>query len=114
MRSRTMLAYLPEQLAWYALALLLPFGVYAGLRRDVVVTSVLVAHAAAVILIVAVSSGNIGTLIRHRALALPYLIWLSALGAHECVRLLAAGRVVHDPRPVGGPVDQRSGENGAN
>lgn len=98
MRSRAMLAYLPEQIVWYVMALLLPLGVYAGLRRDLVLTGVLVAHAAAAILIVAVSSGNIGTLIRHRALALPYLVWLSAVGAHECARLIA----------------QRSGENGAN
>ena len=91
-RSRMMLAYMPELMLWYLTALLLPFGIYAGLRRDVVLTSMLVAHAAAVILIVAVSSGNIGTLIRHRALALPYLVWLSAVGAHDCARRLAAGR----------------------
>ena len=42
----------------------------------------------AAILIVALTSGNIGTLIRHRSLALLYLIWLSALGAHEGVRLV--------------------------
>ena len=92
MRSRTMLAYLPEQMVWYVLALLLPFGFYAGLKRDVVLTSVLAAHAAAAILIVALSSGNIGTLIRHRALALPYVVWLSAAGAHDVCRRLAAGR----------------------
>jgi hypothetical protein len=84
--SRTMLAYLPEHVTWWVIALLLPLGVYAGLKRDVVVTSMLVAHAVAAIAIVALSSGNIGTLIRHRALALPYVIWLSAVGAHECAR----------------------------
>lgn len=89
LQSRTMLAHLPEQIAWYLLALLLPFGVYAGLRRDLVLTSMLAAHAAAAILIVALSSGNIGTLIRHRALALPYVVWLSAVGAHELIRRVA-------------------------
>ena len=29
----------------------------------------------------ALTGGNIGTLVRHRGLALPYLIWLSAVGA---------------------------------
>lgn len=87
LESRALLVYLPEQLIWYALALLLPFGVVAGLRRDVLVTSMLMAHAAAAILIVALTSGNIGTLIRHRSLALPYLIWLSVFGGYECVRL---------------------------
>jgi hypothetical protein len=90
MRSRAMLAYMPEQCVWYVLAILLPFGVYAGLRRDVVLTSVLAAHAGAAILIVALTSGNIGTLIRHRSLALPYIVWLSAAGAHECVRRAAS------------------------
>jgi hypothetical protein len=42
----------------------------------------------AAIAIIALSSGNIGTLIRHRSLALLYLIWLSAVGAHECMRLV--------------------------
>ena len=86
--SRAVLAYLPEQFLWYLMALLMPIGIVAGLRRDVLVTSVIVAHAAAAILLVALTSGNIGTLIRHRSLALPYLIWLSALGAQECARLL--------------------------
>ena len=79
-------AYLPEQLLWCAMVLMLPFGVLAGLRRDVVVTSMLLCHAAAAGMLVALSGGNLGTLIRHRSLALPYLIWLSALGAQDCVR----------------------------
>lgn len=89
MKSRAMLAFLPELFVWYALALMLPFGIYAGLRRDIVLTSMLAAHAAAAIVIVAVSSGNVGTLIRHRALALPYIVWLSAVGVHECARLMS-------------------------
>ena len=103
MRSKTMLAYLPEQMAWYFAVLLLPFGIYAGLKRDVVLTAMLASHAAGAILVIALSSGNIGTLIRHRALALPYLLWLSATGAHEIVRRIAAPRVIPD---------QRSGSDG--
>jgi hypothetical protein len=90
--SRAVLAYLPEQFLWYLMALLLPIGIVAGLRHSVLVTSLLVAHATAAILLVALTSGNIGTLIRHRSLALPYLIWLSALGAQECARLLSDRR----------------------
>ena len=89
--SRSMLAYLPEQVIWWVLALLLPFGIYAGLKRDIVVTTMLSTHAVAAIAIVGLSSGNIGTLIRHRSLAMPYLIWLAAVGGHECIRI-AAGR----------------------
>jgi len=38
---------------------------------------------------VALTSGNVGTLIRHRGLALPYFVWLSALGGCEVVQRLA-------------------------
>ncbi len=98
--SRAILAYLPEQIAWYGMVLLLPLGVIAGMRRDVVLTSMLVAHAAAAILIVALTSGNIGTLIRHRSLVLLYLIWLSVLGAHEGVRLVMSRHRVRAGRRV--------------
>jgi hypothetical protein len=84
--SRALQAYLPEQFIWYVMALLIPFGVLAGLRRDRLITSMLLCHAAAAMVLVAVTSGNLGTLIRHRSLALPYLVWLSALGAQDCVR----------------------------
>ena len=84
--SRMLLAYLPEQFVWYLMVLLVPVGVLAGMRRDALITSMLVAHAAVAIVLVALISGNIGTLIRHRSLVLLYLVWLSALGAHECVR----------------------------
>jgi hypothetical protein len=85
--STALLAYVPEQMFWYLMALMLPFGVIAGMRHDRVMTSLLMAHALVAIALVALTSGNIGTLIRHRSLALPYLVWLSALGAHQCVRL---------------------------
>jgi hypothetical protein len=84
--SRAMLVYLPEHMVWY---LLLPFalvGLVAGWRRDGLLTSVIAAHAVAAILIVALTSGNVGTLARHRGLALPYLVWLSALGVCEIMR----------------------------
>ena len=99
--SRALLAYWPEQVVWYLMTLLLPFGVLAGLRRDAVLTSMLVTHAVAAILLVALTSGNIGTLIRHRALALPYLVWLSALGAQECLRLFITARRVDQERVRG-------------
>jgi hypothetical protein len=92
MESRTLLAFLPEQIVWYVLALLIPIGLYAGLKRDVLLTCLLASHAAVSIAIVAVASGNIGTLIRHRSLVLPYIVWISAVGAHDCVRLLVSRR----------------------
>lgn len=102
MESRTLLAFLPEQVVWYVLALLIPIGVYAGLKRDVLLTCLLASHAAVAIVIVAVASGNIGTLIRHRSLVLPYVVWISAAGAHECVRQLVSRRAAAGQRSVDG------------
>ncbi len=78
--SRAELAYLPEQLVWYLLVALAPFGLWAGLQRDKWLTAILFAHLVMAVVLVAMTSGNIGTLVRHRALALPYLVWFSGLG----------------------------------
>jgi hypothetical protein len=79
--SRPALAFVPELMVWYCILALLPFGFVVALRRDPMVTMVLGAYAFALAALVAVTGGNIGTLVRHRGLALPYLIWLSAVGA---------------------------------
>ena len=79
--SRAALAFLPEQMVWYLLVALVPVGAAAGFRRDPVLTSLLLVHGVAVSLIVALSGGNIGTLVRHRGLSMPYFAWLSGLGA---------------------------------
>jgi hypothetical protein len=81
--SRAALAFVPELMFWYCILALLPFGLVVALRRDALVTMVLGAYAFALAALVAVTGGNIGTLVRHRGLALPYLIWLSAVGADE-------------------------------
>ena len=81
--SRSMLVYLPEQMIWLTLAALIPIGLVAGFRLDPVLTAVLAAHASVVVLIVAMTSGNVGTLIRHRGLVLPYVVWLSMLGGYH-------------------------------
>ena len=85
--SRTTLAYVPEQMFWYVLLALAPFGIAAGARRDAMFTMLLVAHAFGAATVVAMTSGNIGTLIRHRGLVMPYLAWLAGLGLYELVRI---------------------------
>ena len=45
---------------------------------------------------VALTGGNIGTLIRHRGLVVPYLVWLAAFGA--CT-LLSKTRSRSTPEP---------------
>jgi hypothetical protein len=84
--SRALMAYLPEQMFWYLLLALAPLGILAGARRDPMLTMLLTAHAFGAITVVAMTSGNIGTLIRHRGLVMPYLVWLAGLGLYELVR----------------------------
>ena len=94
-------AYLPEHLLWWVLVALLPFGVVAGLRIDAVLTTVLCTHAAMIVFVVALTSGNAGTLIRHRGLVLPYVVWLSALGAVALARRLTPAPAHSEPaRPA--------------
>jgi hypothetical protein len=98
--SRAMLAYLPEHVLWLTLVAFAPIGIVAGLRRDALLTSMLVTHGAVIVLMVALTSGNIGTLIRHRGLALPYFVWLSALGACEVLRYVAHRPAAVRSRPA--------------
>src|SRR5260370_37597811 len=84
-QSRTALLYLPEQIVWYLMLALLPVGLAAGLRRDAPLTALLAAYAVTAAVLVALTSGNVGTQVRHRGLAVPYLLWFSALGACEAV-----------------------------
>jgi len=90
--SRPALAYMPEQIVWYVLVLLAPFGAIAGLRRDPTLTLSLVA----IIIIgawgIGVTSGNVGTLIRHRAMVAILLPWLSSLGACELLKFFVPSR----------------------
>jgi hypothetical protein len=75
------LVYLPEQVFWYVLILLAPIGIVAGYRRDPLVTSLFVGYLVPTAAVVALTTGNVGTLIRHRTLIVPYLVWLSSMGA---------------------------------
>jgi hypothetical protein len=104
-QSRSALAYVPEQALWYSIVILMPLGVFAGLRRDPVLTCLLLAHGLAAAAMVALTGGNIGTLIRHRGLTLPYFTWLAALGACQLTVWLAARTPVAplSARPSGEP-----------
>jgi len=93
-QSRAALAYLPEQIVWYVLAMLAAVGTLLGFRRDATVTGLFVGHALVIAAAVAFTAGNVGTLVRHRGLALPYLAWLSGVGACELL-----GRLRHHDLP---------------
>jgi 4-amino-4-deoxy-L-arabinose transferase-like glycosyltransferase len=79
-RSLPEAAFLPEQLIWYAAVFTAAIGFVAGLRRDPLVTCMFAGYAAVALMVVGLNTGNMGTLVRHRAFALPYLGALSALG----------------------------------
>jgi hypothetical protein len=95
--SRSLLAYLPEHVLWLVMVAMAPVGFVAGLRRDPLLTCTLAAHGLVIVLMVALTSGNVGTLVRHRGLALPYFVWMSALGACEMLRLVARRPAADQP-----------------
>ena len=74
------LSYMPEQLFWYVLLALLPFGLVAGWRRDRLVTSLLAGYVLPTAAALALTNGNVGTLLRLRGIVIPYLLWVSAVG----------------------------------
>lgn len=78
-QSSSALLYMPEQIVWYGLMVLAPLGLVLAMRRDALVAGLLFGHAVVAALTVALTSGNVGTLVRHRGLALPYFIWLCAV-----------------------------------
>jgi 4-amino-4-deoxy-L-arabinose transferase-like glycosyltransferase len=92
MRSLGELAYLPDQVIWYLMLVGLPAGILAGWKRDRWSVSLLIGLAAPVAIAVALTNGNVGTLMRLRGLVTPYLIWIGALGLLVMANALAAAR----------------------
>ena len=94
-QSRAALAYIPEQVVWYILVALLPAGLLFSFRRDPLIAGLLIAHAVVAAFLIAITSGNVGTLVRHRGMAIPYIVWLSAVGGCEGLRRLAGSARDH-------------------
>jgi hypothetical protein len=80
MASRSELAFLPEHLLWYLLILFVPAGLVAGWKRDPLLTAVLLGYVIPTAAALALTNGNVGTLLRLRGLVSPFLLWLSTLG----------------------------------
>ena len=78
--SRFIQAYLPEQFVWYGLVLLLPLGVWTAWRCRPAATLVLTTYVLLTGTAIALRSGNVGTLVRHRGLILPFVICLTSVG----------------------------------
>lgn len=80
MTSLGELALLPEQLVWYLLLIGLPAGLVAGWRRDATTTALFIGYALPTAVALAMTNGNVGTLMRLRGLVTPYLLWIGVLG----------------------------------
>ena len=83
------LVFLPEQMLWYVMLALLPIGAVAGWRRDPLVTCLLVGFSLPTAAVLALTNGNVGTLLRLRGLVTPYLVWVSAVGLCMSLAMLA-------------------------
>ena len=106
--SRSSLAFLPEQIIWLILLALAPIGIGAAIKRDALIASLLITHGFTSAMIVALSGGNVGTLVRHRGLVLPYLVWLSGAGAVR-LGLAMLERTRRSPATFLTPADAKGG-----
>jgi hypothetical protein len=83
------LTMLPEQCLWYALLGLSVIGFRAAVRRDALLTAMLAACVLAAMVIIGPNSGNTGTLVRHRDMIVPAVVWLAATGLYPFARVWA-------------------------
>lgn len=79
--SASEVVFLPQQLLWYALLLLAVVGLFAGSLRHPWLTWLLAGFMLSGALAIALNSGNVGTLVRHRDAIVPFVVCLSAIGA---------------------------------
>jgi hypothetical protein len=78
-RTRQLQLYLVEHVIWLTMVALLPLGVWAAARRHAAAAFLTASYVALMFTAIALTSGNIGTLVRHRGLILPFVICLSAV-----------------------------------
>lgn len=83
------LTILPQQCAWYVLLAFAIVGFATAARRDTLVTATLAALVFAAMLIITPNSGNTGTLVRHRDMIVPAMIWLAAVGLYPAAKVWA-------------------------
>jgi hypothetical protein len=92
LRSTRELVTLPAVLLWYLLVLGIPAGALAGWRRDSMTTAILVGFVVPTAAVLAMTNGNVGTLVRLRDLVVPYLVWISVLGYCVAIEQLSGAR----------------------
>lgn len=92
MASLSELMFFPEHVVWWLMVLFAPIGVVAGWQRDRRVTALLLGFVLPTAAALALTTGNVGTLLRLRGLVTPYLVWLAVLGLLSVAERLAAIR----------------------
>ena len=84
------LAFFPEHAVWLLMLVFAPIGMAAGWTRDRWITALLIGFIVPMAAALAVTNGNVGTLLRLRGLITPFLVWLAALGALSVAEFLLA------------------------
>ena len=78
--STTGTMFVPLQFVWYGLLALTVLGIPEALRRDALVTWLSIGYILMGLITVAPNSGNIGTLIRHRDMIVPFVMAIGSVG----------------------------------
>lgn len=78
--SRSELVFLPEHIVWLLIVIFAPIGVVEGARRDWLMTSLLMGFILPTAAALAVTNGNVGTLLRLRGIVSPYFMLVAAVG----------------------------------
>jgi hypothetical protein len=79
--TRSEMVFMPEQLVWYALVLFACAGLAVSWRRDPLLASLLLGYVLPMSAVLALTNGNVGTLVRLRSLVTPFVMWIGAVGA---------------------------------
>ncbi len=101
--SRSELLFLPEHIVWLLVVALAPIGAVAGWRRDRVVTALLIGFVLPTAAALAVTNGNVGTLLRLRGLVSPYLLWVAVLGGLSVAEYLLSRGAAPGPSRAARP-----------
>ena len=104
--SRSEIVFLAQQVVWYILVVLACVGLVAGLRRDALVTCLLAGLASSGGAVVAINSGNIGSMVRFRDTIVPFVVWLSAVGAMSTLSWMLSRRDRSTSHAGGGPLTE--------
>src|SRR5205085_1670580 len=98
--TRSEIAFFPQQVLWYALVLLAAIGFGVSLKQDALFTCTMLGFVLMGGLVIALNSGNIGTMVRHRDTIVPFIVWLSANGIAVVLGMVAPFRPDTEARAV--------------